>query len=92
MAACFGELAAVISKRGEGVAAARLLGAAQTRRGEVQYAQNPGHRHLDESTLERIREMLGEAACARALGEGRALSEQAAVDLALGLAAPSNAV
>jgi predicted ATPase/DNA-binding XRE family transcriptional regulator len=86
MAACFVELAAVASNRGDGVVAARLLGAAQTIRGEVQHAQNPGHRHLNESTLDRVRDMLGEAACARALGDGRQLSQQAAVDLALDLA------
>lgn len=87
LAACLGELAALLSNRAEGVQAARLLGAAQTLRGEVQHARNPGHLRLNESTLDRVREMIGEAACVQALGEGRQLSPEIAVSLALELSA-----
>jgi hypothetical protein len=87
LAACLGELAALLSNRAEGVQAARLLGAAQTLRGEVQHARNPGHRRLNELTLDRVREMIGEAVCVQALGEGRQLSPEIAVSLALDLAA-----
>ncbi len=82
------KLAAVFSRQGDGVAAARLLGAAETLygigRAAAGYAENPGDRQLNESTSAAVRAALGEGDYTRAVAEGRALPIDAAIGLALG--------
>ncbi len=58
-ASCLGQLAAVLSRGGDAVVAARLLGAAEALyglgRNAAAYAENPGDRHLNESTSGAVR-------------------------------------
>jgi tetratricopeptide (TPR) repeat protein len=76
-------MGAVAAKRGEWTRAAQLAGAAEALRAAVGSELEPADRVMRARYLAAVRERLGEEALGTALGEGRALAHEAAVELAL---------
>jgi non-specific serine/threonine protein kinase len=76
-------LGAVAAMEGASARAARLAGAAEALREAIGYELDPADRAFRDRYLQEVRERLGEAGLEAALGDGRALTSEQAVSIAL---------
>jgi hypothetical protein len=83
-----GRLAHVLARLGEAAVAARLPSSSETLRGQIGSNSTPAVARKNEETMVAIRGTLGDEALAEAWEEGRALTTDAAVELALASSAP----
>jgi DNA-binding CsgD family transcriptional regulator/tetratricopeptide (TPR) repeat protein len=89
IAECLEGLSGVAGARGEASRAVRLWAAAEAVRKEIGAPPPPGHRSLYETYLTAARFQLDDAAFAEAWAEGKDMTQEAAVDYALGVAEPA---
>jgi predicted ATPase/class 3 adenylate cyclase len=80
---CVRVFAAVAARRGHGERAARLLGAAERIRTEIDLSLEPSEAVLQADLVGRLEEFLSSDDRSKALSEGKALSAEAAVEYAL---------
>ena len=83
IACCLRVFAAVKARRGQGEPAARLLGAAERIRDDIDLSLEPSELALQEDILARLERLLSPNRRAEALEAGRALSAEVAVEYAL---------
>jgi non-specific serine/threonine protein kinase len=89
IAECLEGLCGVAGARGEASRAVRLWAAAEAIRQEIGAPLPPGHRPLRETYLTAARIQLDDAAFAEAWATGRAITQEAAIEYALGVAEPT---
>jgi predicted ATPase/DNA-binding SARP family transcriptional activator len=83
MTSCLAGFAALNAARGAAESAARLLGAGEALRAELRYPLEPVELRLHEQTVAALRRELGEERLAPLQAEGRRMTLDAAVELAL---------
>jgi predicted ATPase/class 3 adenylate cyclase len=80
---CLRVFAAVAARRGQGERAARLLGAAERVRAAIDLSLEPSEEALHADIVARLEQLLSPDRLSEALEDGKALSSQAAIELAL---------
>jgi predicted ATPase/class 3 adenylate cyclase len=80
---CVRVFAAVAARRGHGERAARLLGAAERIRTEIDLSLEPSEAVLQADLAARLEQLLSADRLSKALERGKALSSDAAIELAL---------
>ncbi len=89
VAECLEGLSGVAGARGKALRAVWLWSAAEAIRQEIGAPLPPGHRPLHATYVTAARSQLEEAAFAEAWATGKALSQEAAIEYALGAAEPT---
>ncbi|MEA2445702.1 MAG: hypothetical protein QOJ12_2994, partial [Thermoleophilales bacterium] len=80
---CVRVFAAVAARRGDGGRAARLMGAAERIRAEIDLGLEPSEAVLQEDLVARLGQLLSPDRLKKALDEGEELSSEAAIEYAL---------
>lgn len=80
---CVRVFSAVAARRGHGERGARLLGAAERIRTEIDLSLEPSEAVLQADLVARLEQLLSSDGLSKALEDGRALSSDAAIELAL---------